>query len=137
AYEPEPCATTPTTASPAFHGAAPSPTASITPAMSLPAITRVPGGVRSAIFQSTGFTDTARTLMRTCPGPGAGMGTVSIWTLPLLITAAFIVPAADACEPASANAPTDSNEHTVPSFMRTPFCRYRDIRSLSQRPPEP
>src|SRR5262249_14375470 len=117
----DPCAAMPITASPAFQFVTPAPTASITPARSLPAICFVPGAARSAIFQSTGFTDTARTLTRTCPGPGSGMGTDSTFTLPSLMTAACSVLAAEACAPANASAPTVSNEHILPIFMTTPF----------------
>src|SRR5262245_2456603 len=121
AYEP-PCAM-PMISSPIFHGPAPSPTASMTPAMSRPAICLLPGAARIAIFQSTGFTDTARTFTRTCPAPGSGIGIDSIFTTPSLMTPAFMVPAANAAALASE---TMMAEHSVPAvrfFICAPILR--------------
>ena len=76
----------------------------------VPAADEVLIRVRAASFQSTGFTDTARTLIRTCPAPGSGTGMASIFTVPSDTTAACMVAAAEACAPANTKTPADNSE---------------------------
>lgn len=70
----------PTTGSPTATSGTPSPTASTTPATSTPGIAGRAVGKMACmapdrIAESTGLIPLARTLIRTCPGPGSGTGT--------------------------------------------------------------
>src|SRR6185437_1922694 len=120
----EPVGATAITACPTFQGPPGSATASMTPARSLPGISRAPGAAPAIFFQSTGFTDTARTLIRTSPGRGCGLGTDWIWTCPSTAITARMLPAAAAT--VAANAAGIGGNATVAARQRT-------IRYLTSR----
>ncbi len=80
AYDPAGGSAQPTTGSPTATSVTWSPTASTTPATSMPGIAGKTVGKMACIApdrisESTGLTPLACTLIRTCPGPGSGRGT--------------------------------------------------------------
>src|SRR6516162_3829571 len=89
------------TASPTFQGPVAFPTASMTPERSLPGMRRVPAGARAVCFQSAVFTEAARTLIRTSPGCGSGLGIDSTWKVPSTKTTARMFSVAEATQTAN------------------------------------